>query len=124
MYYSIYRIWKTQHKTISDSGFVIHDVETSAKKKPIELMRNFQKAMQEKKKAKVPTDVGPALKHGSAPIEKVDKFVGVCDLEENKEEVHLVWEDWTCKVQSIYFSRKRIQHVNKFGKLAQDFTWI
>ena len=90
IYFTIYRIWKTQHKTISDSGFVIHDVETSARKNPIQLMRNFQKAMNEKKVANVPTDVGPALKQGGAPLEKVDKFVGVCDLQDKKEEVHLV----------------------------------
>lgn len=56
-------------------------------------MRNFQKAMNEKKVANVPTDVGPALKQGGAPLEKVDKFVGVCDLQDKKEEVHLVWKN-------------------------------
>ena len=30
----MYRIWKYQHKTIADSGFVLKDVETFAKKNP------------------------------------------------------------------------------------------
>jgi len=36
--YHIYHIWKTQHKTISNSGFVLKDAETVARKEPGRLM--------------------------------------------------------------------------------------
>lgn len=90
IYYSIYRIWKTQHKDISDSGFVIHEVETSARKNPIQMIRGFQKVISERKKTKVPTDVGQELKHGGSPVERVEKFVGLCDLEDKQEDAHFV----------------------------------
>ena len=90
IYHRIYRIWKTQHKTISDSGFVIQEVETAAKKNPILVIREFQKTMSERKKAKAPTVVAePSSKQRT--IEKVDKFAGICDLGTDEQtEVHLV----------------------------------
>ena len=91
IYHQIYRIWKLQHKTIKDSGFVIQEVEKAAKKDPVLLIKNYQKALSNRKNAKVPVDVTPASKHGNAVLERVDKFAGVCDIATHKEEdVHLV----------------------------------
>jgi len=90
IYHSIYRIWKTQHKNISDSGFVIHEVETLAKKNPIPMIRTFQKVMNERKNAKVPTATASESKQGSSAGDKIEKFIGVCDLEDKKEDAHFV----------------------------------
>jgi len=40
--YHIYHIWKTQHKTISSSGFVLKDAEEAARKSPQRLMDAFE----------------------------------------------------------------------------------
>ena len=90
IYHSIYRIWKTQHKNISDSGFVIHEVETQAKKNPVPMMKTYQKVMNERKNAKVPTAAASESKQGSSAGDKIEKFIGVCDLEDKKEDAHFV----------------------------------
>jgi hypothetical protein len=44
--YHIYHIWKTQHKTISNCGFVLQDAEESARKSPERMMNEFSKYVQ------------------------------------------------------------------------------
>ena len=90
VYYSIYKIWKTQHKDISDSGFVIQEVETSAKKNPVQMIRTVQKLLNERKKTKVPSNVGHEGTQGGAGVDRVEKFVGLCDLDDKKEDSHFV----------------------------------
>ena len=91
IFYEIYRIWKTQHKTISDSGFVLNDVETAAKKKPIDFVRNIQRVLTDRKKVVLPDPAPSIQKDGAARVDKVDHFSGVCDIGSNEEEdVHLV----------------------------------
>eukprot|EP00794_Sanderia_malayensis_P018261 gene18261-20081_t len=90
IYYQIYRTWKLGHKTIKDSGFVIEEVETAARKDPCLLIKSFQKAMNERKKTKVPVDNSSTEKQRNTGIERVDKFAGVCDIQSEEEEVHLV----------------------------------
>lgn len=88
VFYRVYTVWKNQRKTISDSGFVLREVEKYCKNHTNEVLREFSKAVLEKK---------PAVKHEESSTfsrscsEKVESFSGVCDIQENEEEeVHLV----------------------------------
>lgn len=88
VFYRVYAVWKNQRKTISDSGFVLREVEKYCKNHTNEVLRDFSKAVLEKK---------PAVKHEESSAfsrsssEKVESFSGVCDIQENEEEeVHLV----------------------------------
>eukprot|EP00088_Acartia_fossae_P057438 TRINITY_DN6701_c0_g1_i1.p1 TRINITY_DN6701_c0_g1~~TRINITY_DN6701_c0_g1_i1.p1 ORF type:complete len:310 (-),score=29.40 TRINITY_DN6701_c0_g1_i1:739-1623(-) len=45
--YHIYHIWKTQHKTISNSGFVLQDAEEAARKSPERMMQEFSAYLSE-----------------------------------------------------------------------------
>ncbi|KFP66472.1 ELMO domain-containing protein 3, partial [Cariama cristata] len=41
----LYRIWKWQHKTIADSGFLLKELESSTKKKPKQLLKSLEAYM-------------------------------------------------------------------------------
>ena len=88
VFYRVYKVWKNQRKTISDSGFVLREVEKYCKNHTSEVLRDFATAVLEKK---------PAVKHEESSAfsrsgsEKVESFSGVCDIQEREEEdVHLV----------------------------------
>ncbi|NXV72771.1 ELMD3 protein, partial [Atlantisia rogersi] len=41
----LYRVWKQQHKTIADSGFLLKELELSTKKKPRQLLKSLEAYM-------------------------------------------------------------------------------
>ncbi|KAM4748372.1 ELMO domain-containing protein 3 isoform 1-T2 [Rhinophrynus dorsalis] len=88
-FYHLYHMWKTQNKTISDSGYVLTEVETFAKKRPKELLRQLDAHLQERP---LPKDLPPDIwtQHRTAPgspIQEVSHgqseggicFTGVCE---------------------------------------------
>ncbi|XP_070539889.1 ELMO domain-containing protein 3-like isoform X2 [Ptychodera flava] len=50
IYLHLYLIWKKQHKTIKDSGYVLKDVEAFAKKNPRSIIRNMESYLSERSK--------------------------------------------------------------------------
>ncbi|XP_068130858.1 ELMO domain-containing protein 3 isoform X2 [Hyperolius riggenbachi] len=48
IFYHLYHVWKTQNKTISDSGFVLKEAETFAKRKPKDLLRQLDAYLRER----------------------------------------------------------------------------
>lgn len=89
IYLHVYQVWKHQHKTITDSGFVLRETEKLAKKQPRELIRNLERALADRQNLiKVDEDnFSPKAKQP----EILDRFAGVCDLKvDEEEEVHLV----------------------------------
>ncbi|XP_067857221.1 ELMO domain-containing protein 3 [Heptranchias perlo] len=98
----LYQIWKTQHKTISDSGFVLKEVEMFAKKNPKQLLKRLETYLMERQNGTVqPADKvsltsnhtmgGMKPKTTSATNTKEMNFLGVCELEPEPEgEVRLI----------------------------------
>ncbi|XP_032869985.1 ELMO domain-containing protein 3 isoform X1 [Amblyraja radiata] len=98
----LYQIWKTQHKTISDSGFVLKEVETFAKKNPKQLLKKLETYLMERQNGMVlltdkvslsANHAGMRLKPTSAANTKEINFMGVCELEpepESEGEVRLI----------------------------------
>ncbi|XP_077662107.1 ELMO domain-containing protein 3 isoform X1 [Eretmochelys imbricata] len=85
----LYVIWKTQQKTISDSGFVLKDLEAFAKKKPKQLLRYLEIYMSGRAVSVI--DGGfqhpspssgvrsPSLNSAVSKSSKEINFTGVCD---------------------------------------------
>ncbi|XP_018422964.1 PREDICTED: ELMO domain-containing protein 3 [Nanorana parkeri] len=48
IFYHLYHVWKTQNKTISDSGFILKELETFAKRKPKDLLRQLEMYLKER----------------------------------------------------------------------------
>ncbi|XP_040201983.1 ELMO domain-containing protein 3 [Rana temporaria] len=48
IFYHLYHVWKTQNKTISDSGFILKELETFAKRKPKDLLRQLEAYIKER----------------------------------------------------------------------------
>ncbi|NXJ71778.1 ELMD3 protein, partial [Rostratula benghalensis] len=69
----LFRLWKWQHKTIADSGFLLKELEFSAKKKPKQLLRSLEAYVSH-------GPVAGGLQHPfpAAGGEEMD-FTGVCD---------------------------------------------
>lgn len=89
VFYHIYQIWKHQHKTISDSGFVIKEGERFALKKTNFALKQLERALVERKNLVIPEEEHFSNKNKDIPV--MDKFAGVCDLPSHEEEeVHLV----------------------------------
>ncbi|XP_039263001.2 ELMO domain-containing protein 3-like [Styela clava] len=61
LFLHVYTIWKTQHKTMKDSGHVMKDAETEAKKNPRKLLRKLESALKERQsnKKKLPASPVP-----------------------------------------------------------------
>ncbi|XP_042657321.1 ELMO domain-containing protein 3 isoform X2 [Tyto alba] len=77
----LYRVWKRQHKTVTDSGFLLKELELSAKKKPRQLLKSLEAYV-----SRSPAAGGfqrlsspSASGGGSRPGEEIE-FTGVCDL--------------------------------------------
>ncbi|XP_075419193.1 ELMO domain-containing protein 3 isoform X2 [Tenrec ecaudatus] len=73
-------IWRSQQKTISDSGFVLKDLEVLAKKSPRRLLKTLEIYLAEASKGQAsllgaPKGYGPHVPHS-----KELTFTGVCDL--------------------------------------------
>ena len=81
----VYQIWKHQRKTITDSGYVLKEVEKLAKKDPQALLRNLQQALADKKTIVLAEDDKDNF------VNKMGTFAGVCDLQgDEDDDVHLV----------------------------------
>uniref|UniRef100_A0A8C4RCB0 ELMO domain containing 3 n=1 Tax=Erpetoichthys calabaricus TaxID=27687 RepID=A0A8C4RCB0_ERPCA len=86
----LYQIWKAQHKTISDSGIVLKEVESVAKKNPKQLLRRLESYLSEQKSGASALEVtspspSPNLRVSdpwlsSSSSSKDLKFIGVCEL--------------------------------------------
>ncbi|MBN3296961.1 ELMD3 protein, partial [Amia calva] len=86
---SLYQTWKTQNKTISDSGFVLKDVETFAKKNPKQLLRRLEGFLRERRTggggglALESASQNPSPRLGPSGVRNGGKqmhFTGVCEL--------------------------------------------
>lgn len=89
IYLHVYQVWKHQHKTITDSGFVLREAEKFAKKRPRDLFRNLERVLADRQSLiKVDEDnFSPKAKQPDI----LDRFAGVCDLKvDEEEEIHLV----------------------------------
>ncbi|XP_008333393.2 ELMO domain-containing protein 3-like [Cynoglossus semilaevis] len=53
-YLYLYQLWKTQNKTIADSGFVLKEVELFAKKNPRQMLRRLQVFLKERQTVGLP----------------------------------------------------------------------
>lgn len=51
LYLQMYQVWKSQGKTITDSGFVIQHIETHGKKHPHAVLKNLEEYLAKKKSA-------------------------------------------------------------------------
>ena len=89
IYLHIYQVWKHQHKTITDSGFVLREAEKLAKKRPRELLRNLERVLTDRQSFIKADEDNFSPKAKQQVI--MDRFAGVCDLKvDEEEEVHLV----------------------------------
>ncbi|XP_056138720.1 ELMO domain-containing protein 3 [Lampris incognitus] len=100
-YLHLYQLWKTQQKTISDSGFVLKEVELFAKKNPKQLLRRLEVFLKERRSGGVPWGVSPDPQAqqpspslgdrgakagvGLGSKGKEMHFTGVCDLPPDME---------------------------------------
>uniref|UniRef100_A0A3P8SUX8 ELMO domain containing 3 n=1 Tax=Amphiprion percula TaxID=161767 RepID=A0A3P8SUX8_AMPPE len=100
-YLHLYQLWKTQQKTIADSGFVLKEVELFAKKNPKQMLRRLEVFLKERQTGGVPRGTSPDSQaqqpspslgergaragagHGSKGKEM--HFTGVCDLPPDME---------------------------------------
>ncbi|NXN26295.1 ELMD3 protein, partial [Nycticryphes semicollaris] len=73
----LYRLWKWQHKTIADSGFLLKELEFSTKKKPKQLLKSLEAYMSHSPAAGSLQHPSPAS-GGGRGREEMD-FTGVCD---------------------------------------------
>lgn len=51
LYLQMYQVWKSQGKTITDSGFVLQHIETHGKKHPHAVLKNLEEYLAKKKSA-------------------------------------------------------------------------
>nr|XP_020018963.1 ELMO domain-containing protein 3 isoform X3 [Castor canadensis] len=75
------QIWRTQQKTILDSGFVLKDLEALAKKSPRRLLKTLEIYLARVSKGQASL-LGPQKCSGpQGPHSKDLTFIGVCDLQ-------------------------------------------
>ncbi|KAG7490807.1 ELMO domain-containing protein 3 [Solea senegalensis] len=100
-YLHLYQLWKTQHKTIADSGFVLKEVELFAKKNPKQMLRRLEVFLKERQAVGIPcgTSSDPQAQQpspglgeraaravvGQGSKGKEMHFTGVCDLPPDME---------------------------------------
>jgi len=80
IFYKIYTVWVNEGKTMLDSGFVLRDVETLAKQKPVDLMKAYTKV---RDKSKLNGESSSSTKEKKKQVgddEKIESFVGIEDL--------------------------------------------
>ena len=83
IFYKIYTVWVNEGKTMVDSGFVLRDIETLAKQKPIDLMKAYTEIRDKSKLNEEPFSTSSKKnkkKKDAGDDEKIDSFVGVEDL--------------------------------------------
>ncbi|XP_043968473.1 ELMO domain-containing protein 3 isoform X1 [Gambusia affinis] len=95
----VYQLWKTQQKTIADSGFVLKEVELFAKKNPKQMLRRLEVFLKERQAGGIPRGMSPdpqaqqpspSLGGSRAGMGQGSKgkemhFTGVCDLPPDME---------------------------------------
>lgn len=84
----LFQVWKSQHKTISDSGFVLKEVELFARRNPKQILRRLELFLKEQRSsgayqgaspAPPPHQPSPCLgERGSGGKDML--FTGVCEL--------------------------------------------
>ncbi|XP_019467321.1 ELMO domain-containing protein 3 isoform X1 [Meleagris gallopavo] len=78
----LYRVWKSQHKTIADSGFLLKELEFSTKKKPKQLLKSLESYV---RRSSVSTADGvqqpSPLSISSNQAGEEINFTGICDLQ-------------------------------------------
>ncbi|NXI64721.1 ELMD3 protein, partial [Anseranas semipalmata] len=83
----LYRVWKSQHKTIADSGFLLKELELSTKKKPKQLLKSLEAYV-----SRSPVSMADGIQRPSPPSGRVGSgsgsrageeinFTGICDLQ-------------------------------------------
>ncbi|NXL86156.1 ELMD3 protein, partial [Alectura lathami] len=78
----LYRVWKSQHKTVADSGFLLKELEFSTRKKPKQLLKSLEAYV-----SRSPTSMADGTRRPSPPsaggsqAEEEINFTGVCDLQ-------------------------------------------
>ncbi|XP_010875003.1 ELMO domain-containing protein 3 [Esox lucius] len=93
----LYQLWKSQRKTISDSGFVLKEVELFAKKNPKQMLRRLDVFLKERRSGGTPrVSPDPTAQHPSPCLGergvrsegtrgKEMHFTGVCELPPDME---------------------------------------
>ncbi|NWI34997.1 ELMD3 protein, partial [Sula dactylatra] len=77
----LYRVWKWQHKTIADSGFLLKELELSTKKKPKQLLKSLEAYVNRSPAADGLQQLSPpTVSAGGHQASKEINFTGVCDL--------------------------------------------
>lgn len=86
----LYQLWKSQRKTISDSGHVLKEVETFAKKNPKLILKRLEGYLKERRAGTSPDtlsqsnpspgDTGSQSRSQGGKEEKEMNFTGVCEL--------------------------------------------
>ncbi|XP_026199444.1 ELMO domain-containing protein 3 isoform X2 [Anabas testudineus] len=100
-YLHLYQLWKTQQKTIADSGFVLKEVELFAKKNPKQMLRRLEVFLKERQVGGIPRGMSPDPQAqqpspsmgdrearagtGQGTKGKEMHFTGVCDLPPDME---------------------------------------
>uniref|UniRef100_A0A3Q3Q0X4 ELMO domain-containing protein n=1 Tax=Monopterus albus TaxID=43700 RepID=A0A3Q3Q0X4_MONAL len=95
-YLHLYQLWKTQQKTIVDSGFVLKEVELFARKNPKQMLRQLEVFLKERQTGGIVYGTSPdpqaqqsspslgerAARAGTEQGSKGKEmhFTGVCDL--------------------------------------------
>ncbi|XP_075379873.1 ELMO domain-containing protein 3 isoform X3 [Mycteria americana] len=78
----LYRVWKWQHKTIADSGFLLKELELSTKKKPKQLLKSLEAYVNRSPVADgLQQPSPPSASTGSSRAGEEIHFTGVCDLQ-------------------------------------------
>lgn len=94
----LYQLWKSQQKTISDSGFVLKEVELFAKKNPKQMLRRLDLFLKERRSDGAPRGPSPdsqGQQPSACPGDRCTRvgqgqakemhFTGVCDLPPDME---------------------------------------
>lgn len=80
------RVWRTQQKTISDSGFVLKDLEVLAKKSPRRLLKTLDTYLAQASKGQASLLGAQKCPGSQGPHSKDLTFTGVCDLQSHSLE--------------------------------------
>ncbi|XP_052029922.1 ELMO domain-containing protein 3 isoform X1 [Apodemus sylvaticus] len=80
------RVWRTQQKTILDSGFVLKDLEALAKKSPRRLLKTLDDYLAQVSKGQASLLEAQKWPGSQGPPSKDLTFTGVCDLQSHSFE--------------------------------------
>ena len=79
VYYKIYVIWKNEGKTMTESGFVMSDIETLASNRPLDLIKEYKTRNSKKQSGNASS--GKRKKSGDDQDDgRIESFVGIEDL--------------------------------------------